>query len=210
MWLAAFCGVVLLVVGLPLSAPLVGVFTSDPGAIEASNTYLSLSLWGLPAMLLVIAAMGLLRGLQNTKVPLVVAISGFAVNAALNAVFIYGFGWGIAGSAIGTVIAQWGMAVVYIVIAIRAGRELGVSLRPGIGDPRIVFSANAFMVLRTLTLRASSWCWCGLPGSREWPSWRRCRSCSPSTASSRSRSTRWRSPGRQWSGTRSVRATRRR
>ncbi|MBF4458311.1 MATE family efflux transporter [Pseudoclavibacter sp. VKM Ac-2867] len=155
MWLAAFCGLVLLIVGLPLSAPLVGVFTSDPGAIEAANTYLSLSLWGLPAMLLVIAAMGLLRGLQNTKVPLVVAIAGFAVNGALNAVFIYGFGWGIAGSALGTVIAQWGMAIVYIVIAVRAGRELGVSLRPGIGDPRTVFSANAFMVLRTLTLRAS-------------------------------------------------------
>src|SRR5690554_3870288 len=122
MWLAALIGLALVAVGVPTSRWLVGLFNASAVVSEAAHTYLSISLWGLPGMLLVITANGLLRGLQDTRTPLVVAVVGFASNVVLNAVFIYGFGWGIAGSAIGTVIAQWGMAAVFIVMAVRAAR----------------------------------------------------------------------------------------
>ena len=55
-----------------------------------------------PAMLIVFAATGLLRGMQNTVTPLWIAGMGFGANALLNWAFIYGLGWGIAGSAAGT------------------------------------------------------------------------------------------------------------
>lgn len=153
MWLGFGSGVVLLLAGLPLAAPIVGGFTQDSMVHDAAVSYLTISLWGLPGMLLSLAATGLLRGLQDTRTPLVVSVAGALANVLLNAIFIYGINLGIAGSALGTVVAEWGMAVVYMLIARRAGREHGVSLRPGIGNPRQALTASGLMILRTVTMR---------------------------------------------------------
>lgn len=153
MWFALALGVVLIVAGLPLATPVIELFRADAAASRDATTYVTISLWGLPAMLLVLAATGLLRGLQDTRTPLVVATIGFAANAGLNAVFIYGFGWGIAGSAAGTVLAQWGMAAFYVGVAVRAGRRAGVPLRPGLDGVRGVASSGAWLLLRTASLR---------------------------------------------------------
>jgi putative MATE family efflux protein len=155
LWLALGIGILLVAAGLPASAGLVGLFGADAGVAAAAATYLSISLWGIPGMLIVIAANGLLRGLQDTRTPLVVAVGGFAANAALNALFIYGFGLGIAGSAIGTVIAQWAMAAVYLVIATRAARAAGLSLRPGLAGVGSAAGSGGWLLLRTASLRAA-------------------------------------------------------
>lgn len=155
MWLALMIGVGLVGLGVPLSGWLVRLFGSTPDVTAAAETYLSISLWGMPAMLLVIAATGLLRGLQDTKTPLVVATVGFAANAALNALFIYGLGWGVAGSALGTVVAQWGMAAVYVVMAIRAARAEHTTLRPGLRGVGNVAGSGGWLLLRTASLRAA-------------------------------------------------------
>ena len=89
-----------------------------------------MSLVGLPAMLVVLAATGVLRGLQDTRTPLVVAAVGAAVNVVLNLVLVYGVGLGIAGSALGTVLAQGGMAAAFVVVVVRGARREGASLRP--------------------------------------------------------------------------------
>jgi putative MATE family efflux protein len=107
-WLSLAVGAVLVAAGVPLAGWLVGLFGATGEVTAAATEYLSIALWGIPALLVTLAASGLLRGLQDTTTPLVVAGVGFAANAALNAVFIYGFGWGVAGSAAGTVIASWG------------------------------------------------------------------------------------------------------
>ena len=153
MWLAVGIGVALVAAGLPATTTLVSLFGSSADATAAAATYLAISFAGLPAMLLVIAATGLLRGLQDTRTPLVVAGAGFAANAALNAIFIYGFGWGIAGSAIGTVVAQWGMAAVYLVLAVRAARATGVSLAPGLRGVTGAAASGGWLLLRTASLR---------------------------------------------------------
>lgn len=155
MWLALLIGAALVVVGLPMARRVVDLFGTTPDVAAEATTYLTISLWGLPGMLLVIAATGLLRGLQDTRTPLVVATVGFAANIALNAVLIYGVGWGVAGAAIGTVIAQWGMAVVYIVMAVRAARSTGAALRPGLRGVGGVAGAGSWLLLRTLWLRAA-------------------------------------------------------
>ena len=69
-------------------------------------TYLRISALGIPAMLVVLATTGVLRGLQDTRTPLVAAVGGFGLNIVLNVWFVHGLHWGIAGSAWGTVIAQ--------------------------------------------------------------------------------------------------------
>ena len=155
MWLALGLGVVILAAGLPLAGPIVELFGSAPAVTSAAHTYLFVSLFGIPGMLLVIAATGLLRGLQDTRTPLVVAVAGFAANAALNALLIYGFGLGIAGSALGTVIAQWGMAAVYVVIAVRAARRENARLRPGLDGVSTSAISGGWLLLRTASLRVA-------------------------------------------------------
>ena len=78
LWLALGLGVVLAVAGWFAAPLLVGAFGAAPAVTREAVTYLTISMLGLPAMLLVFAATGLLRGLQDTRTPLVVAGIGFA------------------------------------------------------------------------------------------------------------------------------------
>ena len=71
-WLALVIGL-LLAVGLAVGGgPLVAAFGTGADATPYALTYLRVSLVGLPAMLVVLAATGVLRGLQDTRTPLVV------------------------------------------------------------------------------------------------------------------------------------------
>lgn len=155
MWFALTIGGVLALVGVMATPLLVGVFGAAPDVAENARVYLSISMWGLPAMLVVFAATGLLRGLQDTVTPLWIAGLGFGANALLNALFIYGFGWGIAGSAIGTVLAQWGMVGAYVVIATRLARRHAASLRPEAEGLRGTARGGGWLFVRTLSLRAA-------------------------------------------------------
>lgn len=105
-------------------------------------------------MLVVLAATGVLRGLQDTRTPLYVAIGGFGANAVLNVVLVYGVGLGIAGSASGTVLAQFGMAAAYLVVVVRGARRHGASLRPDSAGIRASAHAGVPLLVRTLSLRA--------------------------------------------------------
>lgn len=154
-WLALALGVVLAGAGWAASPFLISLFGASAGVTEQASVYLGISMLGLPAMLLVYAATGLLRGLQDTRTPLAVAVAGFAVNIVLNYLFIYVAGLGIAGSALGTVAAQWGMVLVYVVIVARHARRVGAPLLPhhaGIGRTA---RSGGWLLLRTASLRAA-------------------------------------------------------
>ncbi len=153
MWLALGIGFVLALAGYLAAPALVGLFGPTEDVTREAVSYLSISMWGLPAMLIVFAATGLLRGMQNTVTPLRIAGVGFAANALLNALFIYGFGWGLAGSASGTVAAQWGMVAAYAAVATRLARRHDASVRPRAAGVRGSARSGGWMFLRTLSLR---------------------------------------------------------
>ncbi|MCP2635611.1 MATE family efflux transporter [Microbacterium sp. HD4P20] len=155
MWLALGIGAVLALVGYLVTPGLVGLFGASPVVAEQAEIYLGISMWGLPAMLVVFAATGLLRGLQNTVTPLWIAGLGFASNALLNWLFIYGFGWGIAGSAVGTVVAQWGMVAAYVVVVARLARRHEASVRPQREGVRGSARAGGWLFVRTVSLRVA-------------------------------------------------------
>ena len=69
---------------------MVRAFGAEAAVAADAVTYLRVSMLGLPAMLVVLAATGVLRGLQDTRTPLVVAAAGAVVNAALNLLFVHG------------------------------------------------------------------------------------------------------------------------
>ncbi|MER7319463.1 MATE family efflux transporter [Streptomyces albidoflavus] len=153
-WLALLLGAAVIAVVLPTAPALIDLFGASETAAPYAVTYLRISSFGIPAMLVVLAATGVLRGLQNTRTPLYVAIGGFVANAILNVVLVYGAGLGIAGSAWGTVIAQCGMAAIYLVVVVRGARKHGASLRPDAAGIRASAQAGAPLLVRTLSLRA--------------------------------------------------------
>ncbi|WP_029089844.1 MATE family efflux transporter [Brevibacterium album] len=155
MWLSVLTSAVLLAGGLPLLGPVVAAFGPSPEVEREALSYLTISWWGLPFMLLVIAATGLLRGLQDTKTPLLVAGLGFGANIGLNAILIYGLGLGVAGSALGSVIAQAGMAAVYLVIAFRAAARHGASLAPHWAGVWSSAKTSGWLLVRSAALRAA-------------------------------------------------------
>jgi len=153
-WLALLLGAAVVAVVLPTAPFLVELFGASDTAAPYATTYLRISALGIPAMLVVLAATGVLRGLQDTRTPLYVAVGGFIANAVLNLGLVYGAGLGIAGSAWGTVLAQCGMAAVYLAVVIRGARAHGASLRPDAAGIRASAQAGVPLLVRTLSLRA--------------------------------------------------------
>ncbi|ELS54623.1 hypothetical protein STVIR_4404 [Streptomyces viridochromogenes Tue57] len=153
-WLALLLGTAVVAVVLPTAPFLIELFGASDTAAPYATTYLRISALGIPAMLVVLAATGVLRGLQDTRTPLYVAVAGFVANAALNVGLVYGADLGIAGSAWGTVIAQCGMAAAYLVVVVRGAQQHGASLRPDAAGIKASAQAGVPLLVRTLSLRA--------------------------------------------------------
>ena len=153
-WLALILSVPVVLAAVALTSPLVHLFGASATAAPYAVTYLRISALGIPAMLSVLAATGVLRGLQDTRTPLKVAVAGFSANLLLNLLLVYGVGLGIAGSALGTVIAQWGMAAAYLSVVLKGARRTRASLRPDLAGIRACATAGTPLLIRTLSLRA--------------------------------------------------------
>ncbi|MDH6576364.1 MATE family efflux transporter [Kitasatospora sp. MAP5-34] len=153
-WLALLLSVAVVALMLLLAPQAASALGASPTAAPYAVTYLRISALGIPAMLMVMAATGVLRGFQDTRTPLLVAIGGFAANILLNLGLVYGAGLGVAGSAWGTVIAQTTMAAAYLVVVIRGARRERASLRPDLPGIRACARAGGPLMVRTLSLRA--------------------------------------------------------
>jgi putative MATE family efflux protein len=153
LWLAVTIGAAVLAIGWPLASRIVAAFGPTAAVAHQAVIYLQISLLGVPAMLAVLAGTGVLRGLADTRTPLLVAVVANAVNIALNATLVLGLHWGIAGSAWGTVIAQTGSGAAYLLVVARGARRAGVSLRPDFAGIRTAARAGASLVLRTVALQ---------------------------------------------------------
>jgi len=155
LWLAAVVGAVLAAAAYAFSDPLLRILGADGDVLAQGRIYLRISLFGLPAMLITLAGVGYLRGLQDTMRPLKVAVVTAGLNLALELVLIYGLGFGIGASALSTVVAQWLAASAYVWWIREAVAAHGVTLAPDrtiIGRLAVV---GLDLFLRTAALRAS-------------------------------------------------------
>ena len=78
------------------------------------------------------------------------------MNIVLNWLLIYPVGWGVAGSATGTSLTQWGMAAALGVVMMRGTREHAVPWAPDVAGMRSVLSLGSWLMLRTLSMRIAS------------------------------------------------------
>ncbi|MDN6565503.1 MAG: MATE family efflux transporter, partial [Actinomyces sp.] len=155
MWLAAGLGIVAAVALIVSGPALVSALGADPEVAPHAIAYLRASAPGLVGMFIVLAATGTLRGLLDTRTPLVVATGGAAFNVVANAVLIYAAGLGVAGSGAGTAVAQTLMAVALVWVVVRGARRLGVPLRPSAGGVWGAALDGAPLLVRTLALRVA-------------------------------------------------------
>lgn len=158
-WLAVIIGSAVTALGVALSDSLIGLFGAGAEVSARADEYLRIAFLGTVPLLVMLAATGVLRGLQDTRTPLIVAVAGNALNVVLNIVLVYGVGsfdgWGIAGSAVGSVIAQAASAVALVVVVVAAARRERAPLGPDLAGIRAAARSGVALFVRTLTLRAA-------------------------------------------------------
>ena len=166
LWLALAIGL-LCTVTLWTAAPWLVLLLGAEGEVAGhAVAYLRWSAPGLPAMLVVLAATGVLRGMLDTRTPLVVAAAGAALNAVLSVTLVLGVGMGVAGSGLGTALAQLAMAAALGSVVVRGARAKDVALRPSVAGMRTGARSGAPLFVRTVSLRvailAAAWVAAGL------------------------------------------------
>ena len=83
----------------------------SPEVRELVGKYFRICVAGIPASLLLFVLNGWYIGMQNTRIPMTIAISQNILNILASIFFVYGIGMKLEGIALGTVIAQWGGAL---------------------------------------------------------------------------------------------------
>jgi putative MATE family efflux protein len=153
LWLAVAIGAVLVLGGWFGADAIVRALGATGEVRTNALVYFRISLAGVPAFLLTMAGVGYLRGLQNTRLPLVVALATASFNLAFELVLIVGLGFGIGASALSTVVAQWLGAGAYVWWVVRGARSHGAGMRPsGLAIGRLARAGTALLV-RTAALR---------------------------------------------------------
>ena len=151
-WIAVALGSLLTVAGVLAGHHAIDLMGASPEVEAHAIVYLRISAFGAPAFLLMLVGAGLMRGLQDTKTTLVVAVGSNVVNLVVEVALIYGAGYGIGASALATVIAQWAGAAVYLAILLKQIRASGASLRPATAGLGKMATAGGALFVRTGSL----------------------------------------------------------
>ncbi len=149
LWLASAIGVVLFSLAVALARPLVGLMGATGHTADLAVLYMRIAAIGLPFALIALAGQGYLRGKSDLRTPLRIVIAANVVNVVLELIFVYGFDWGVAGSAWGTAIAQAGMGLAF------ARLLWAQPWRPNLDRIRPLLRIGGEIFVRTTALYAS-------------------------------------------------------
>ncbi|RAP58064.1 MATE family efflux transporter [Oleiagrimonas sp. MCCC 1A03011] len=97
----------LLLAAAPLLSPVLRLMDPSADLRGLGAAYLHVRLAGLPAALASYALAGWFLGAQNARVTVQILIVTNLVNIGLNLLFVLGFGWGVRGIALASVIGEW-------------------------------------------------------------------------------------------------------
>lgn len=154
LWLALIIGAVLGLLTGVSARPMAEALASSPRVADLTVEYLQIAAFSIPAVLLVLAATGALRGVLDLRTPLVVMIAANVVNVVLTVMFVYGAGWDLRGAALGLVLAQWAAALALVGKVLKRGWESHASARVRWHDVSRAGRDGVPLLLRTLSLRA--------------------------------------------------------
>jgi len=152
LWVSVGIGVVLVALLEAVGGPLLGALGAHGQSGHYALVYFRIATVGLPAALIALAGQGYLRGISNLRRPLEVVAVANVVNVVLELLFVYGFHWGIAGSAAGTAIAQGGMGAAFVIELLRPRAS---SRRPSLREIRPMLRVGGQIFVRTTALLGS-------------------------------------------------------
>lgn len=121
--------------------------------ISLTSIYFKVCVWGAPAVLSLYGLNGWFIGMQNTKIPMFIAIMQNVINVIFSLLFVFVFKMKIEGVAYGTLIAQWSgwfIAMLFVIGRIKSIKGIGKThtiLKWG-----DIFSVNRDIFIRTLFL----------------------------------------------------------
>lgn len=92
--------------GFALSRPVLTLLDTPAEVIDDSVTYMKIMSCGVIAVALYNCVAAMLRAVGDSKTPLYFLVVSCILNVGLDFLFVAGFGWGVAGAAVATVISQ--------------------------------------------------------------------------------------------------------
>ncbi len=125
---------------------------------QLTTTYFHICIWGAPAMLGLYGLTGWFIGMQNSRIPMTIAITQNIVNIAASLWLVYGGGLKVEGVALGTLIAQYAGFFMGIGLCLHYYGRLRTYFRwKGLWERSAMsrfFAVNRDIFLRTLCLVA--------------------------------------------------------
>ena len=152
LWLSSSLGLIFVVLGSVFGRSLLDLLGGHGEVAEFAGLYLRIAVFGVPFSLIAIAAQGYLRGVRDVRTPLIYLAWGNALNVVLEFAFVYGFQWGLQGSAAATVLAQSVMGAGFIAKLVR---EAGGVRLPAWEAMRPLLRASGQLFVRTSALYGS-------------------------------------------------------
>lgn len=121
--------------------------------ISLTSIYFKVCVWGAPAVLSLYGLNGWFIGMQNTKIPMFIAIMQNVINVIFSLLFVFVFKMKIEGVAYGTLIAQWsGWFIAMFFVIGRIKNIKGIGKTHTILKWGDIFSVNRDIFIRTLFL----------------------------------------------------------
>lgn len=146
----------LILLQVPLAQAAFAVIGASQDVTAEATTYFAIRIWAAPMVLVNFSLVGWFLGMQDARAPLVLMLTTNLVNIVLDLLFVVGFGWGVAGVAIATVIAEGAGTVLGLLLVRRHLRARpGRWQRSALLDPvrmRALFAINGNLWVRSLTL----------------------------------------------------------
>jgi MATE family multidrug resistance protein len=105
--LAGAIGGAMVALQLPVIGLAFWLIDASPQVEHYAREYFLIRVWSLPAVLGVYAIIGWYYGLRDVRIPLAMQVFTNVLNIGLDFLFVFGFGWGVAGVAAASVIAEY-------------------------------------------------------------------------------------------------------
>lgn len=107
MCIALMATLIVLTLQRPIEWIAMQLLNGSPEVLRYTSEYFRVRIWAAPAVLSLYTFNGWYIGMQNTTIPMTIAILINVVNIGLSVLFVNVFHMGVAGVALGTVIAQY-------------------------------------------------------------------------------------------------------
>lgn len=123
--IAGAAGLALIALQWPIREIAFSLIEGSPRVEALARGFFNIRIWSAPATFANYALLGWFIGLGRTDIGLVLQLVLNLTNMALDVLFVLGFGWDVQGVALGTLLAEWGAALVGLAIAARHIRRMG-------------------------------------------------------------------------------------